>query len=82
MTCPIQRIGLAQCNSYAINIDRGRNCYACRGFEHLARNCKNRGIGNRIGESKRLEYGQRKIIEGGNRQNDNLNGDRDLIVLN
>ena len=74
--------GLAQCNSYAMNIDRERNCYACREFGHLARNCKNRGIGNRIGESKRLEYGQRKMMEGGNGQNDNLNGDRDLIVLN
>ena len=73
---------MAQCNSYAINIDKGRNCYACKEFGHLARNCRNRGIGNRIGESRRLEYEQRKMMEGGNGQNDNLNGDRDLIVLN
>jgi len=53
-----------------------RNCYNCGKFRHLARNCRNRGIGNRIGEGRRLEYGQ------GNNRQSNLNGDRDLIVLN
>ena len=61
-----------------------RNCYNCRGFGHLARNCRNRGIGNRIGEKRRLKYGQnnrqRLMIEEENGQS-NLNGDRDLIVL-
>jgi len=39
-------------NSYAMNVDQGnRNCYACRGFEHLARNCRNQ----RIGMSRRIE---------------------------
>jgi len=42
-------------------------------------------MGNRIGEERRLKYelnsGQRLRIKGGNRQN-NLNRDRDLIVLN
>ena len=28
---------------YAMEVDRGRNCYACGGFGHMARNCKNRG---------------------------------------
>jgi len=28
-------------NPYAIKIDRGRNCYSCRGFGHLAWNCRN-----------------------------------------
>ena len=37
-------------------------------------------------EERRLEYkknknGERRIIEGENRQNNNLNGNRDLIVL-
>jgi len=27
---------------YAIEVDRGRNCYACRGFGHMAHNCRNR----------------------------------------
>jgi len=50
----------------------------------LARNFRNRGIENRIGEGRRLEYGnnrQELIIKEGNRQNSNLNGNRDLIVL-
>ena len=32
-------------NPYAIEVDRGRNCYACRGFRHMARHCRNRGGG-------------------------------------
>jgi len=75
-----QRIGFAQHNLYAIDVDwRNMNCYNCRRFGHLARNHKNRGMGNRIGEGKRLEYGQNN--GGSNRQN-NLNREGDLIVFN
>ena len=28
---------------FAMEVDRGRNCYACGGFGHIARNCRNRG---------------------------------------
>jgi len=28
---------------FAIEVDRGRNCYACGGFGHMAHNCRNRG---------------------------------------
>ena len=28
---------------YAMEVDRGRNCYACGGFGHMAHNCRNRG---------------------------------------
>jgi len=28
---------------YAMEVDWGRNCYACGGFGHMARNCRNRG---------------------------------------
>ena len=28
---------------FAMEVDRGRNCYACRGFGHIAHNCRNRG---------------------------------------
>jgi len=66
-----------------MDINQGnRNCYNYRRFEHLARNCRNRGTRNRIKKGKRLEYKgkkERKMIE--NKQN-NLNGDRDLIVFN
>ena len=50
----------------------------------MARNCRNRGIENRIEEGRRLEYeqnnGQRLMIEEENEQS-NLNRDGDLIVL-
>ena len=92
VVCPQQRIGLAQCNLYAMDVDKKKNwnCYNCGGFGHLARNCRNRGTKGRIGQERRLEYRenennrQRRMIEGENRQNNgnNLNGDRDLIVLN
>ena len=41
----------------------------------MARNCRNKGVGNRIGKGRRLEYGgnenngQRRMIKGGNGQN-------------
>ena len=28
---------------YAMEVDCGRNCYACGGFGHMAHNCRNRG---------------------------------------
>ena len=27
--------------SYAMEVDRGRNCYICEGFGHLACHCRN-----------------------------------------
>ena len=88
MVHPQQRAGFAQLNLYAMKVDRSnRNCYNCGGFGHLARHCRNRGIGNRIGEGRRLEYGsrenngQRRIRGGGNKQQNNLNGEQDLILL-
>jgi len=64
-----------------MDVDRGnRNCYSCEGFGYLARNCRNRG--NRIGKRRRLEYRKRRMIEEGNRQDNNLNRDIDLIILN
>jgi len=77
MVCPQQKVGLAQCNPYTMDVDRRENwnCYNCRCFRHLARNCRNRRIENRIGEGRRLEYrgnennGQRKIEEGNRQQN-------------
>jgi len=31
-----QRAEFAQCNLYAMDVDRRRNCYSCGGFGHLA----------------------------------------------
>ena len=58
----------------AIDVDRGRNYYNCGGFRHLARHCRNREVGNRIRNGRRLEYRQ------GNRQSD-LKEEEDLIVF-
>ena len=30
-------------NPYAMEVDRGRNCYTCGGFGYMARHCRNRG---------------------------------------
>ena len=48
-----QRAGFPPRNSYAMDVDKreNRNCYACRGLGHLARNCRNR----RMGMNKRME---------------------------
>ena len=65
---------------FAMDIDRGRNCYACGGFRHMARHCRNRGQRGRIAEGRRLEYvGGR--IEGINEQLDNLKGVENLESL-
>jgi len=31
-----QREGVVQRNPYAMEINRGRNCYTCEGFGHMA----------------------------------------------
>ena len=65
---------------FAMDIDRGRNCYACRGFGHMARHCRNRGQRGRVAEGRRLEYGGGGI-EGINEHLDNLKGVENLESL-
>ena len=31
-----QRMGPLRRDPYAMEVDRGRNCYTCRGFRHMA----------------------------------------------
>ena len=77
MVYPNQRAEFSQQNPYAMDVDKGnRNCYNCREFGHLAKNCRNRGTENRIGKNRKLEYRQE------NNKQINLNGEGDLIVLN
>ena len=57
MVCLNQQAGFVLHNSYAMDIDGGnQNYYNCRGFGHLARNCRNRGTEGIIREGRRLEY--------------------------
>jgi len=67
MATPQQRAGFPQRNPYTIDVDRreNRNCYACRGFGHLARNCR-----NRVGMNRKMEVEQDS--------NSNLNGEGGL----
>jgi len=63
-----QGAGFPQRNPYAMDVHRrgNQNCYACGGFGHLARNCRNRGM--RM--NRRIEVDQDA--------NSNLNGEGDL----
>jgi len=38
---------------YTMEVDRGRNCYACRGFGHMAHHYRNR---ERVAEGRRLDF--------------------------
>ena len=66
---------------FAMDIDRGRNCYACGGFGHMARHCRNRGQGGRVAENRRVEYGGGQIEEIMDISN-NLKGGENLELLN
>ena len=46
---------------FAMEVDRGRNCYACRGFGHMACNCRNWGMRGRVAENRRVEYRGEKL---------------------
>ena len=56
-------------NLFAMEIDRERNCYACGGFGHMARHCRNWRQRGRVVENRRVEYGEGRIEE----ITDNLN---------
>ena len=66
---------------FVIEVDRGQNCYACRGFGHIAHHCRNRDQRERVAEERRLEYGGGRI-EGINEHLDNLKGVENLESLN
>jgi len=66
---------------YAIEVDRGRNCYACGEFGHMARNCRNRGQRGRVVDNRRVEYGGGRIEEILNFEN-NLKEGENLKLLN
>jgi len=63
-----QGAGFPLRNPYTMDVDRreNRNCYACREFEHLVRNCRNK------------EMGINKGMEVDQDTNSNLNGEGGL----
>ena len=65
---------------FAMEIDRGRKCFACRGFGHMVCHCRNRGQRGRIADNRRVEYGGGRIEEIFN-QRDNLKGVENLESL-
>jgi len=62
-----------------MEVNRERNCYACRGFGHMARHYRNRGRGRPM-EGRRVEYGGGRI-EKINDHRDNLKGVENLELL-
>ena len=66
---------------FAMDIDRERNCYACRGFGHMACHCRNGGMRGRVAENRRVEYGGGQMGEITNFAN-NLKAGEDLELLN
>jgi len=66
---------------FAMEVDRGRNCYACGGFGHMACNCRNWGQRGRVTENRRVEYGEGRIEEITNNVN-NLKVEENLEFLN
>ena len=65
---------------FAMEVDRERNCYACGGFGHMARHCRNRGQRGSVGDNRRVEYGRGRIEEIFD-QRDNLKGVENLELL-
>jgi len=49
-------------NPYAMEVDQGRNCYACGGFGHMAHHYRNRRRKRTI-EGRRVEYRGGRIKE-------------------
>jgi len=65
---------------YTMKIDRGRNCYVCGGFGHMACHCRNWGRG-RVEQGRRLEYREGRF-KGNYEYLDNLKGVENLESLN
>ena len=64
---------------FAMEVDRGRNCYTCGGFGHMACHCRNRARW-RLMERRRVEYSGEQIEEILDNAN-NLKGEENLELL-
>ena len=70
---------LSRRDPFAMEVDQGRICYACRGFGHMACHCRNRGRGRPM-EGRRVEYNRGQIKEILDNAN-NLKGGKNLELL-
>jgi len=66
---------------FAMEVDWGRNCYACGGFGHMVCHCRNQGQRGRVADNRRVEYGGGRIEEIIN-LSDNLKEGENLELLN
>jgi len=64
---------------FAMEVDRGQNCYACGGFRHMVHHYRNRGR-ERPMERRRMEYSGGQIEEIFDNAN-NLKGGENLELL-
>jgi len=46
---------------YTMEVDRRRNYYACGGFGHMARHCRNQGQRRGEVENRRVKYGRERF---------------------
>jgi len=56
-------------DSNVIKVDRGRNCYSCRGFGHIMQNYRNPEI---LDQGRRIEYGNNRNSMNNLKEEDNL----------
>ena len=80
MVQPQQRTELAQHSPYAMEIDRGRNCYTYREFRYMAQHCRNRRQRGKVMDGRKLEY--RGGREGHHEHSKNLKEKENLESLN
>jgi len=64
---------------YMMEVDRGRNCYTCRGFGHMAHYYRNQGR-EKVVNRRRLECGGGRI-EGNHVYENNLKEEKNLEFL-
>ena len=57
-----QGIGPPRRDPYTMEVNRGRNCYACEGFGHMAHQCRSWGR-IRVTDKRRLEYVGKSLEE-------------------
>jgi len=63
-----------------MEINRGRNCYTCGGFGHMARHYRNWEQRGRMVEGRRVEY-EGGRFEGNYKHSDNLKREENLESL-